>query len=445
MVVGTVHADPKHIIFAFVDHFEPYGTIEEADQMTSVWVDDYINMAAKHTDADGRHPIHSYFVVAWPYIQIEQLNSVLNKLNTTTYTGYGEVELHIHHGLPDESLRTGQEATEELLYILSLAKQNFNAHGALLTAEPEPRTTFGFIHGMWALDNSRYMGEPNPDHYEYCGVKRELDILKSEGAYADFTFPAPTPMNTIVQDVMLYAQDDNSSASYNKSSNIFPVGVGWPERDNLMLIQGPSTRTNIGVKPGIYNDPPGLRRMDSWVNRKVCVIGNDDWIFVKVYTHGCAADLTDPDVWDSYFGETTDEFYNDIEAKYNDGINWKLHYVSSREMYNIIKAAEAGYIGDPNSFRDFTLLPYANMVFLTNNQYRLINYDKRSAWIEILDNLEFVEISMKHYSANAIILESNNEGGPIELSDATKDSGQYNELHFVDITPSKFYYILKSN
>ncbi|MFT6770581.1 MAG: hypothetical protein ACJARU_000781, partial [Congregibacter sp.] len=32
-----------------------------------------------------------------------------------------------------------------------------------------------------------------------------------------------------------------------------------------------------------------------------------------------------------------------------------LHYVSSREMYNIAKAAEAGNSGNPNDYRDFVL------------------------------------------------------------------------------------------
>ena len=36
-------------------------------------------------------------------------------------------------------------------------------------------------------------------------------------------------------------------------------------------------------------------------------------------------------------------------ARYNDGTNYVLHYVSAREVYNIVKAAEAGKSGDPNA------------------------------------------------------------------------------------------------
>jgi len=33
--------------------------------------------------------------------------------------------------------------------------------------------------------------------------------------------------------------------------------------------------------------------------------------------------------------------------------------VTAREMFNIIKAAEAGHTGDPHAFRDFVLSPPA--------------------------------------------------------------------------------------
>jgi len=47
--------------------------------------------------------------------------------------------------------------------------------------------------------------------------------------------------------------------------------------------------------------------------------------------------------------------HDHLETKYNDGRDWKLHYVSAREMYNIIKAAENGLDGDPGAYRDHVL------------------------------------------------------------------------------------------
>ena len=43
------------------------------------------------------------------------------------------------------------------------------------------------------------------------------------------------------------------------------------------------------------------------------------------------------------------------ESKYNYGVNYKLHYVTAREAYNIVKAAEAGKAGNPGEYRDFVI------------------------------------------------------------------------------------------
>ena len=54
-------------------------------------------------------------------------------------------------------------------------------------------------------------------------------------------------------------------------------------------------------------------------------------------------------------GEPMRQAFDHLEKRYNDGREWKLHYVSARETYNIIKAAEAGLDGDPGSYRDHVI------------------------------------------------------------------------------------------
>jgi hypothetical protein len=44
-----------------------------------------------------------------------------------------------------------------------------------------------------------------------------------------------------------------------------------------------------------------------------------------------------------------------LAEKYNDGTKWKLHYVTAREMYNIIRAAEDGNGGSPGQYRDYEI------------------------------------------------------------------------------------------
>jgi hypothetical protein len=443
-------AATKHILFAFVDHFEPCGAL--ASRQVGAWVNDYMAMAGRHADADGRHPVHSYFLISPPAIEPSLLEATLVRLNEVTYRGYGEIEYHCHHGVPDERLRTQQEAAEELVRLVADAKARFTSHGALVTAETQPRVTFGFIHGMWALDNSRhdpwYQGD---GHYEYCGVDRELELLSRLGAYADFTFPAWGPMEPYLKNAIFYAADDDSPASYETLEQIHLAEVGQPSWGDLMLIEGPAVdygwgpdaTDNIGCVAGSYHDWPTLRRMGYWVGCNIHVIGNDDWIFVKVHTHGCAGDITDPQTWDCFFGASMDNFYSQIEGAYNDGTAWKLHYVSAREMYNIVKAAEAGMTGDPSLYRDHLIRPPANSVILTANPYRLVSDDAGGITLEVTGNPEQVEMSFRQYSVyHSLFLESPELEGPWEAADAEEFPGEFGEMHVIDSTPSRFYRVM---
>ena len=58
---------------------------------------------------------------------------------------------------------------------------------------------------------------------------------------------------------------------------------------------------------------------------------------------------------DVLLGPPTVQMYEYLASKYNDGIQYVMHFVSAREMYNIIKAAEAGETGNPNDYRDYVL------------------------------------------------------------------------------------------
>lgn len=303
--VNTVIAnEPRHVLFAFVDHFEIIEPFVDA----RIWVDDYIAMACRHVDADGRHPVHSYFVF-WAGYEVGtgfDVHDTLKTLNEATYQGYGEIEYHLHHGVPDERTRTEADATNEVLTWTNRAFKVFNSYGAWITAEPSPKITFGFIHGMWALDNSRLDTWTNPDDPRrvWCGVNQELRILGELGCYGDFTFKSPVPMSPKIVDSIFYAQDDEFPASYQDPNNVFLVEVNQPEKGDLMTIEGPDARCNIGIHRDDYNDPATLARMDEWVRHNVHVVGQDNWVFVKVYTHGCMEDLAYQPAWDAFFWTT---------------------------------------------------------------------------------------------------------------------------------------------
>jgi hypothetical protein len=80
------------------------------------------------------------------------------------------------------------------------------------------------------------------------------------------------------------------------------------------------------------------------------VKGREEWIFVKVHTHG-AQEAS----FDALLGQPMGDLLSYLETNYNDGASFRLHYVTSREMYNIIKAAEDGKTGNPNVYRNYRL------------------------------------------------------------------------------------------
>ncbi|NLE74974.1 MAG: hypothetical protein GX604_10160 [Actinobacteria bacterium] len=96
--------------------------------------------------------------------------------------------------------------------------------------------------------------------------------------------------------------------------------------------------------------PPTRRLIDAWIGASIHVAGKRDWIIVKVHTHG----TTDAEV---VLGGAMDEGFSYLESVYNDGARYVLHYVTARELYNIICAAEAGEVGSPDDYRDYVIEP----------------------------------------------------------------------------------------
>ena len=56
-------------------------------------------------------------------------------------------------------------------------------------------------------------------------------------------------------------------------------------------------------------------------------------------------------------GDAMDQAFTYLETAYNDGSRYVLHYVTARELYNIIRAAEVGETGDPAEYRDYRIKP----------------------------------------------------------------------------------------
>lgn len=337
---------PVHVIFCFVDHFEPkWGrpAPEVETRRVQEWCERYARLAGKHRDADGVPPQHTFF-----YPEEEYEPHHLDALERLCRDGYGELEVHLHH---DNDTADGlREKIRRFAAVLH------DRHGALPRHRHTGELMFGFIHGNWALDNSRCDGR-------WCGVNNELQVLSELGCYADFTLPsAPSDTQTAKINSIYYATDDPHAPRSHDSG--VDVEAGRSATGDLMIVQGPLAlnwrRRKWGLIPRIENsdvratNPPTTDRIDLWVRQHIHVKGRPEWLFIKVHTHG--AQETD---METLLGAPADAMFSHLESRYNDGQRHVLHYVNARELYNIVKAAEDGLTGDPGRFRDYVLAPPA--------------------------------------------------------------------------------------
>lgn len=332
----------KHVLFCFVDHYEPQWLKPSYDvecQRVQRWRDDYPKLCEGLRDADGRQPIHSFF-----YPSEEYRPEHLDKLVELCRMGLGEIDIHLHHHDDTEAgLRKN---------LRDFTKVLVERHDALPVDAATGQPRWGFIHGNWALDNAR------PDGIA-CGINNELIILREEGCYVDYTLPAaPDPCQTTTINQIYYATDDPHQCKSHDKGTRMKVG-GKPEGD-LLLIQGPLglmwKNRKFGLIPRIENadvrtsSPPTPDRVDAWVETGIHVEGKPEWIFIKLHTHGTQERDTD-----TLLGPKMRRCYEYLLGKYNDGQQWKTHFVSAREMYNIAKAAEAGLTGEPGEYRDHVI------------------------------------------------------------------------------------------
>jgi hypothetical protein len=438
----------RHLIFCVADHYEPLrgGTsVEDARRAVKTWAEDFRSLASGQHDSDGKSYKRTLFYPAEEYD--EQCVRTLAQL---CHDGLAEVEIHLHHrNDTEEGFRSKLIKFRDVLH---------QRHGLLGVKDGKP--AFGFVHGNWALCNSRPDGD-------WCGVNSELGILRDAGCYADFTFPsAPSPTQPRMVNLIYRAEDTGrprgadwgervrergavSSEQCTVSSGLRTEGGGQRTEDGgqrseirdqrtedgrqrtedgrqrtedgrqktedgdqrsedrgrksadrrqgaedggqrteargqksevrdqrseggpvsdirypisdpgsmpraaraLMLITGPLglnwRNRKWGLLPRLENgewsrsNPPSACRADLWVKQGIHVAGRPDWIFVKVHTHGMAEGLMERDLL-AY-----------LERRYSDGTDWKLHYVSAREMYNIARAAEDGQQGEPGGWRGY--------------------------------------------------------------------------------------------
>lgn len=339
-----------HLIIALADHFEPAIVPENgrarapfSEQMRRVeqWCSQYPKAISSWRDHDGFPLVHTYFYPAEQYDC-----GLVERLAEHCHDGWGEIEVHLHHG--PEGPASAAETCEVLLMFRDAL---VNDHGCLSLMEGSDQPRYAFVHGNFALANAA--------HGYGCSLDGEMQILADTGCYADFTLPAAAfhPAQIAkVNSVYECGLPLHTRAPHRKGKDlevghapeIFPLNIQGP----LMLDFDRRARNRIGRIDNAAltgANPPSMCRLQLWKKAAVHVRNRPDWLFIKLHTHSM-----DPSQRESVIGAPMQRFLAELLQE-SDNRNEEIHFVTAREMVNIILAACDGREGNPAEYRDYRL------------------------------------------------------------------------------------------
>ena len=337
-------------MISVADHFEPAimpgegsarAPYDEQELRLETWCRDYPRSVESWRDHCGRPFAHTYFYPAEQYDK-----GLLDLLANHCRDGWGEIEVHLHHG--SEVADTAENTRYQLI---SFRDTLARTHGALSYLEGSSLPRYAFVHGNFALANSARGRD--------CGVDSEMQVLSQTGCYADLTLPTaffhPAQIGKINS---LYectapltkraAHRRGKDLKAGRCPTVFPLivqgplllGFDWANRDRyLKLDNGALTGTK----------PPSLERLRGWKQAAVHVRGKPDWLFIKLHCHSM-----DPTQHEAVLGRAMQVFLRDLVEGASQR-NEILHFVTAREIVNIILAACDGREGNPDDYREYRL------------------------------------------------------------------------------------------
>ena len=344
------HRPPNrtHLIFSLADHFEPAIVPEdgaarapylEQERRLERWCQEYPSRFGSYRDAEGRPFVHTYF---YPAEQYDQL--LVARLAEHCCAGWGEIEIHLHHGVeaPDSAENTRRQ-------LIEFRDRLAGEHGCLSYRGESAQPRYGFVHGNFALANSNYG--------RGCGVDSEMQVLAETGCYADFTLPAgafhraqTSKINSIYECALPLVERaphrNGRDLARGRAPQVFPLIVQGPLILDFDARSG-SRRLHIDNAALTGSNPASLHRLSLWKRAAISVKGRPDWLFIKLHTHGM-----DPRHEESTLGSAMQEFVRELVDGAEER-NEILHFVSAREMANIILAACDAKEGNPGEYRDY--------------------------------------------------------------------------------------------
>ncbi|MFO1456170.1 MAG: hypothetical protein U1F18_07985 [Steroidobacteraceae bacterium] len=327
---------PRHVYFCIADHHEPFGGTHDealALERTRRWCAGYRKAIGGHHDSEGRAPRHTYFYPAEEY-SVE----VVRMIDALCREGLGDLEVHLHHDNDD--------AANLRKTLLAFAQVLHERHGALRRDPATGQLLYGFVHGNWALDNSRPDGR-------WCGVDDELSILAETGCRFDMTMPsAPSDTQTRKINSLYFARGRPGCRKSHDDGRDVIVGE-WAHPGEILMIQGPLglnwRAARFGLIPRIetgeisFDARPGAARVALWRELAPSVGGAPEHVFIKAHMHGA----TERSLRMLFEEGGFDTLWSELERQYRDQQGCQLHYVTAWEMATRIQQLACGRAAAP--------------------------------------------------------------------------------------------------
>ena len=311
----------QRIWVAIADHFEPKwrrADLGTAQSRVALWRSGWPDIARRcRPDSVGNTPRYTFF-----FPEEEYHPSLIEPLAEMVRDGIADVEVHLHHD--------GEGRQNFVDRITNFCRVLHGEHGLL--HKSNAKLTFGFIHGNWALDNSRPDGR-------YCGLNDEIRVLRDLGCYADFTMPSgDSPTQARLVNAIYYCNGDPARPkSYDAG---IPVTPGGGVKGDLLMISGPiGMRWRDRLLPRLetgelrYGNVATPYRVRRWVDLAPR-IGPDS--FIKLFTHGAQERNSSA----LLHGVLESAFNMLVEEAARRGC--AIHFVTAWEMYLAIEAIGQG-------------------------------------------------------------------------------------------------------
>jgi len=338
----------RHFIFSVADHFEPYidparprVPVSTSEQMQRIrnWCSRYPLVFDSFRDSDGIPFRHTYFYPAECHDK-----DIVSVMAEHCHAGWGELEIHLHHGIDNP------DTAEHLKHVLIGFRDALAQNGCLARIPGSDVPRYAFVHGNWALANSA--------RGKFCGVDSEMQILAETGCYADFTLPSAPSRGQVKKINAIYEcfAPLNRRAPHRSGKDL---ACGCPPKLFPIIVQGPLMlnfmERKFKILPALENselsaaNPPTLNRVKLWERAGIGVRGRPEWVFMKLHCHAM-----DPRDSQALLSTPMVNFLQSLAELARSRVV-KTHFVTAREMTNIILAACDGKSGNPGAFRDYRL------------------------------------------------------------------------------------------